>query len=131
MRHAMTSETVHVRHCMLFLFDQGLTAGQAHQKLKEVYGANRTIGKTQINSWFRKFRTGDRSLFRLKRSKPTDVKIPPPPEQSDEEEEEVVPVEAAPVVTVKQEPVAARSNDSVEVVKQEVKEEEDDDVIVL
>lgn len=57
----MENKKVHVRHILLFYFQKGTTAAEAHRKICGVYGedyvSQRTCGK-----WFVKFRSGDLDL---------------------------------------------------------------------
>ncbi|KAI6196520.1 Histone-lysine N-methyltransferase SETMAR-like [Aphelenchoides besseyi] len=116
MAYGMTSKLVHLRHCLLFLFDQGLTAKEAYKELRRVYGPRVPKGPT-ISRWFAKFRGGDRTLFRLKRSDPTDVKLPlPARSQVDWDDETNVNV-----ITIKDSPHSDAS-----IIELDIKEEEDD-----
>lgn len=64
-------DEVHLRHCMRFLFDQGLKATAAAESINAVYGKIVTANKCQF--WFRKFREGDTSLSDAPRSgRPSD-----------------------------------------------------------
>ena len=66
----MTSEDIsksHIRHCLLYEFDQGHSARAACQKIREIY-PNEGLGVTQCCVWFDRFRNGDRSLEDLPKS---------------------------------------------------------------
>lgn len=56
----------HLRHCMLLFFDEGWTATKTTKKLTELYGAKLTPNRCQF--WFRRFKSGDRSLVDEPRS---------------------------------------------------------------
>ncbi|KAI6179214.1 HTH-48 domain-containing protein [Aphelenchoides besseyi] len=118
MAYGMTSKTVHLRHCLLFLFDQGLSAKEAYRELRRVYGSRVPKAPT-ISRWFTKFRGGDRTLFRLKRSDPTDVKLPMPARsQVDVDWDDET---SANVITIKDSPHSEAS-----IIELDIKEEEDD-----
>ena len=57
----MDDKKVHIRHCILFAFDQGLTPTAAAQEICRVYGEESTTRK-MCSTWFQTFRSGDKSL---------------------------------------------------------------------
>ncbi|XP_014487685.1 PREDICTED: histone-lysine N-methyltransferase SETMAR-like [Dinoponera quadriceps] len=60
-----TVEEGHLRHCMLFLFDQGLKANEAVKKINHTYGDVLKLNK--YHRWFKKFKNGNRSLEDVER----------------------------------------------------------------
>ena len=59
-------EEVHIRHCMLFLFQRGNSATEATKAICEAYGNVLKLNKCQ--RWFRKFQSGDYELSDRRRS---------------------------------------------------------------
>src|SRR5271165_1330955 len=57
----MPLEKVHFRHCLLYEFELGHTAAQAHRNLCDVFGDD-TPSQRQCQNWFPKFGSGDFSL---------------------------------------------------------------------
>ena len=57
----------HIRHCLLFLFDEGLIAKQARERVCAIYD-NGAISYRTAKEWFSRFRAGDRSVEDLSRS---------------------------------------------------------------
>lgn len=57
----MPLEKVHFRHCLLYEFELGHTAAQAHRNLCDVFGDD-TPSQRQCQNWFTKFGSGDFSL---------------------------------------------------------------------
>ena len=63
----MSSEKVHLRHCMLYEFRKGQSATQAVANINEVYGPDAV--KVRIAQyWFSKFRDGNFNLEDAERS---------------------------------------------------------------
>ena len=63
----------HIKHCLLFLFDSGQKAAEAHRQLVQTYGQEAPHYNT-CASWFQRFKAGDRSMEDKDRSgRPTDV----------------------------------------------------------
>jgi histone-lysine N-methyltransferase SETMAR len=59
--------TEHHRHCILFLFEQGRSASDAHEEFMRVF-ADVPISLRSIQSWFARFREGNRDLSDQPRS---------------------------------------------------------------
>lgn len=63
----------HIKHCLLFLFDSGHKAAEAHRQLVQTYGQDAPHYNT-CASWFQRFKSGDRSIEDKERSgRPTEV----------------------------------------------------------
>lgn len=58
-------DEVHLRHCMMFLFDQGMKANEAVKQINDTYGEILKLNK--CHRWFKKFKKGNRSLKDLAR----------------------------------------------------------------
>lgn len=52
---------IHIRHCILFAFDRGLSGLAAAEEICKVYGED-AVTKRTCNRWFERFRSGERSL---------------------------------------------------------------------
>ena len=52
---------IHIRHIMLYHFEKGWSAAQSFRDLNELYGEG-TISKSQVERWFKKFKSGDTNL---------------------------------------------------------------------
>ncbi|XP_026830154.1 histone-lysine N-methyltransferase SETMAR-like [Ooceraea biroi] len=59
-------DEVHIRHCMLLFFDQGMNATKTTESIIDLYGSVLAVNKCQ--RWFRKFKSGDRNLQDAPRS---------------------------------------------------------------
>lgn len=57
----MAVDKIHVRHCMLFLFNLGKTASKAKKMIDEAYGDG-SVGSSTCREWFAKFRKGEFDL---------------------------------------------------------------------
>jgi len=69
----MSEVSLHIRHCLLFLFDSNVVAGEAHRRLQEIYGEDAPSRKTCYR-WWQRFEEGDRSLEDKDRSgRPTEI----------------------------------------------------------
>ena len=51
----------HIRHIMLYHFEKGWNAAPAFRDLNELFGEG-TISISQVEKWFKKFKTGDTNL---------------------------------------------------------------------
>ncbi|XP_014487390.1 PREDICTED: histone-lysine N-methyltransferase SETMAR-like, partial [Dinoponera quadriceps] len=60
-----TIEEGYLRHCMLFLFDQGLKANEAVKKINDIYGDVLKLNK--CHRWFKKFKNENRNLEDVER----------------------------------------------------------------
>ena len=61
----------HIRHIMLFEYQQGKTATTAVQKIEEVYGVG-VLSVRKCQQWFCKFRQGD-SACKMPQPRPTKI----------------------------------------------------------
>jgi len=114
----------HIRHCLLFLFDQGFTSTNAWKQLKKTYG-NRTMSKSQCRRWFAKFESGDRVLYRLKQTN-SSMNIPAPLHPNDrstrqrvkqENDEEIAYIKEEPeIICIKEEPDIICIKDEIEII---------------
>lgn len=57
----MDQEKQHIRHCILYAFNRGLSGAAAAREICDTYGGQATTEST-CNRWFAKFRTGDTTL---------------------------------------------------------------------
>lgn len=57
----MDTEKLHIRHCILFAFNRGLSGAAAAKEICDVYGEDSTT-KSTCDRWYTKFRSGDTSL---------------------------------------------------------------------
>jgi len=57
----MDAKKLHIRHCILFAFNRGLTGAEAAREICAVYGDDSTT-KSTCDRWFVRFRSGDMSL---------------------------------------------------------------------
>ncbi|KFD45502.1 hypothetical protein M514_13625 [Trichuris suis] len=63
----MEPDNIHVRHCLLFLFNQEKTAAEAARILRATYGDGvATAG--MCRKWYKRFRSGDFHLYDKPRS---------------------------------------------------------------
>lgn len=71
----MEEKRVHIRHCLLFEFDLGVSATEAHRHLCQTEGSDAPSVNT-CHFWYQRFRAGDRSLADEPRSgRPSDVNL--------------------------------------------------------
>ncbi|CAG0882562.1 unnamed protein product [Darwinula stevensoni] len=71
----MEEKRVHIRHCLLFDFDLGVCATQAHRHLCQTEGRDAPSLNT-CHYWYNRFRSGDRSLEDRPRSRrPSEVDL--------------------------------------------------------
>lgn len=52
---------IHIRHIMLYHFEKDWNAAQSFRDLNELFGEG-TISKSQVERWFKKFKSGDTNL---------------------------------------------------------------------
>lgn len=57
----MSEKKVHIRHCLLFLFELKHSAAEAHRQICAALGSDVVHLKT-VEAWFKTFRSGDTSL---------------------------------------------------------------------
>ena len=71
----MSVDIVHLRHCILYEFQEVRKAAEAWRNLSKVFGGNALFERT-CRRWFDKFKNGDFSLEDEQRSgRPTPAKI--------------------------------------------------------
>ena len=71
----MEEKRVHIRHCLLFDFDLGVSATEAHRHLCQTEGRDAPSLNT-CHYWYQPFRSGDRSLEDRPRSgRPSEVDL--------------------------------------------------------
>lgn len=58
---------LHHRHCLLFMFDEGLSAAAAHRRLMLVY-PQLSVSNRAVSEWFARFERGDRDVSDKQRS---------------------------------------------------------------
>ncbi len=58
---------IHVRHCMLLLYNMKYSKTEAFRQINDVYG-NNTISRITVLNWYDRFESGDYSLDDKKRS---------------------------------------------------------------
>ena len=52
---------IHIRHIILYHFEKGWNAAQTFRDLNELFGEG-TISKSQVERWFKKFKSNDTNL---------------------------------------------------------------------
>lgn len=62
-------ETEHLRHALLFLFNQKKKASESHRLLVETYGEH-SPSKATCERWFNRFKIGDFDLRNEERGRP-------------------------------------------------------------
>lgn len=61
MARNMDAKKLHIRNCILYAFDRGLSGAAAAREICSVYGDDAT-SKATCERWYEKFRSGDKSL---------------------------------------------------------------------
>lgn len=51
------ADKIHVRHCIIFLFNFGKSAAETKRMIDEEYGKD-SIGMSTVREWFAKFKKG-------------------------------------------------------------------------
>src|SRR4051794_38997379 len=57
----MDAQKLHIRHCILFAFDRGLSGAKAAEEICGVYG-DVSNTKSTCDRWFARFRSGNKTL---------------------------------------------------------------------
>lgn len=60
-KSTMSTDKIHLRHCMLFLFKLGKTAAESKKMIDEAYGDG-SVGSSTCREWFAKFKKGEFDL---------------------------------------------------------------------